>query len=270
MLTKWQKYTSVVRMSWGNGLVYRTSFCMWRVRMMIQLAVVYVLWYALTTKTNTPFGMEREMLFTYVLGSSIVRSVVLSSKSIDAQTEIATGELSNYLVKPINYCGYWFAKDLADKLLNTCASIVEVGVLYLIARPTVFIQADGKALGLCALALSGAIVLYFLFSFMVSMTTFWYSEANGWPQRFLILTLLEFFIGALFPLAILPEKIAQALVYAPTTYFIYFPLQVYLGNIAGMEILKGFGVMVCWLAIFAVIVKKMWSKGVRSYEAYGR
>lgn len=270
LTAKWRKYAAVAYLSWSNGFVYRTNFVMWRVRMVLQLLAVYMLWHAITAKNPTPFGLDQKMVFTYILGSSVLRSIVLSSKSIDAQTEIATGELSNYLVKPINYFGLWFARDAADKFLNCLFSIVEILCMYWLFRPPIAIQINWVVLGFFLMAVLGATVLYFFFSFIISMTTFWYSEANGWPQRFLVLTLLEFFVGALFPLNILPEKIIEVMTYLPTTYFLFFPLQIYLGQLDHYQMMKGFAVLLCWLAVFAFGTKKMWSKGVASYEAFGR
>lgn len=266
----WRKYFKVGSLSWTNGFVYRANFITWRLRMVIQFLAVYFLWEVVISKESSVFGYEKASLFTYILAASLLRSIVLSSKSIDAQTEIATGELSNYLLKPINYFGLWFSRDMADKILNSLFCVVEIGLIYALLKPPILLQTNGLFLGLSLAAAMLSILMYFCFSFIISMTTFWYSEANGWPQRFLILTLLEFFIGALFPLNILPERIFNLIQFFPTTYFIYFPIQLYLGSLSNHQIVWGFSIMVLWIALFIIVTKKLWLSGVRSYEAYGR
>ena len=32
--------------------------------------------------------------------------------------DVAQGELSNYLIKPMNYFKYWFTRDMSSKILN--------------------------------------------------------------------------------------------------------------------------------------------------------
>lgn len=264
------KYIAATKLTWSSGFMYRLNFVMWRVRMFIQLIAVYFLWATITQRNSTPFGYEQSILITYILGTSFMRAFVFSSRSIDAQSEIAGGDLSNYLVKPINYFGYWFSRDLADKLLNIIFSIVEIIVLVFVFKPPVFIQTNPSQIGWFIIASTMAAIMYFFFSFIISLTTFWYSEANGWPQRFLVFTLLEFFAGGLFPLDILPEKMFELIKLLPPTFFIFTPIQIYLGNISGEKIGQALLTMIIWLVILAIIVQKMWQKGIKNYEAYGR
>src|SRR3990167_2130155 len=104
------KYFHIAATSWQNGFVYRLNFVMWRVRMVVQMLAIYFLWVAVLGQRGGAFTYTTSQLLTFILGGSIIRSLVFSSRSIDAQGEIATGDLNNYLTKPLNYFANWFSR----------------------------------------------------------------------------------------------------------------------------------------------------------------
>lgn len=265
-----RKASAVFAISWASGFVYRLNFVMWRVRTVIQLVTVYFLWWAILQNNPSPAGYTPETLLSYVVLTSIIRAVVFSSRSTDVQTEIGSGDLNNYLVKPINYFMYWFSRDIADKVLNILFSILEISLLLFLLKPPLFIQTDPLILLLFALSVMFAAVIYFFFSFIISLSVFWAPEGNGWPQRFLIFVLLEFFAGALFPLDILPQPVYAVISRLPTAYFLYTPLSLYLGRLDMSVALEAIGTMAIWLIILYWLSQKLFRRGLKIYGAYGR
>jgi ABC-2 type transport system permease protein len=264
------KYLQLTRISWENGFVYRLNFIMWRIRNVIQLLSIYFLWNAISVSGQTTLTYSPEQILTYVIGTSFLRAVIFSSRSIDAQGEIATGDLNNYLIKPLNYFYYWLSRDVADKVLNIIFSIGEIFLLYIIIKPSLYLQTDILLIILSFIATAFATILYFLFSFIISMTTFWYYEYNGWAQRFFSIVVIESLAGGLFPLDLLPGIAGNVISMLPTAYFIYFPLQIYLGRIQINELVFGLISMLAWIVIFIGSLKIIWKKGLRIYGAFGR
>lgn len=263
-------YWQLAKISWSNGLVYRLNFVMWRVRLVVQLLAVYFLWVAVLKNNQVAFGYSQGQLLTYILATSIIRSLVFSSRSVDAQAEIASGDLNNYLVKPINYFGYWLTRDGADKLLNLVFSLVEVAGLIILLKPPLAGPTNlvNLAVGLGVTLV--AMLMYFYFSFLISLTTFWMPEQNGWPQRFFMFTILEFFGGGMFPLDILPASWFGVVKLLPTSYFLYVPAQVFLGRLGGKLLAEELAIMAVWLVILHQLCGAVFRRGLRVYGAYGR
>lgn len=264
------KYWQTVKVSWESGFVYRLNFIMWRVRNILQLLTIYFLWTAILKNNATAFNYSQSALLTYIFGTSLMRSIVFSSRSVDAQGEISNGDLNNYLVKPLNYFQYWFSRDIADKALNIFFSIGELVLLFLWLRPPLIIQSSPIILISFVVATLLAMIMYFYFSFLISMTTFWVPEGQGWPQRFLIFMILEFLAGGLFPLDILPGPIFAFVSRLPSAYFLNTPLQIYLGRLTPSEIILSIGIMTVWIILFYYLAKVAFQKGLRIYGAYGR
>ncbi|OGY17157.1 MAG: hypothetical protein A2785_04020 [Candidatus Chisholmbacteria bacterium RIFCSPHIGHO2_01_FULL_49_18] len=269
-ISSFKKYFQVAKTSWSGGFVYRLNFVMWRVRNVVQLIAIYFLWFAVMSRNPTAFNYSTSQMLTYILGTSIIRALVFGQRSIDAQGEISSGDLNNYLVKPISYFRYWFSRDIADKLLNILFSIGEITILLFWLRPEIYLQTNPLMLVSFLLASLLAMVMYFYFSFLISMTTFWIPEENGWPQRFFIFVILEFFSGGLFPLDILPPAVYAVLGKLPSAYFLNTPLQIYLGRLDLSQIVTSLFMMAFWIVVLRLLANRTFRKGLKIYGAYGR
>ena len=243
---------------------------MWRVRSIMVLLMLYFFWSAVFSHSDSVFGYSKQLMLTYILGSSVLRALVLSSRSIDISAEISTGDLSSYLLKPLNYLHYWFVRDLADKFLNILFVVLELGIIVWLFKPPLFFSLEIEKCMAFLIASFLAMPLFFYLSLLISMTTFWYAEHTGWPARFLFQLVLEFIAGGLFPLDILPKPAFLIAKFLPTTYLLFFPLQVWLGRIQGIGFFVGIGIMVAWILILGKLTGFVWKKGLKTYEAYGQ
>lgn len=264
-----KKYFAVFKTSWSSGFIYRLNFLLWRFRSVVVILTVYFLWDAVFRNGGVIFGYTKEKILAYVFLTLILRSLVLGQRSIDAAGEIADGRLTNYLLKPLNYHLYWFTRDLADKLLNIAFSVGEVILLYFILRPPLFIQTDLLTLLAFSFTIILAVVLNFLLGNISSYFAFW-TPGNSWGFWFLYLVFQDFLGGVVFPLDIFPKAIYQIITYLPFPYLLFFPVNVYLGKIAGGDYFKGILIVGVWIMVAIYLMKKEWRLGIKSYQAEGR
>jgi ABC-2 type transport system permease protein len=238
--------------------------------MVLQLLAVYFLWQAVLINSPIAFGYTPPQFFTYILGVSVIRSVVFAGKSTGVQSDIGSGDLNNHLIRPINYFLYWFSQDVADKILNILFSLSEIALLIWLLKPPLMLPASWPHALIFLAALILAMLMYFYFSLIIGLTTFWMPEGNGWPQRFFVFVMLEFFSGGLFPLDILPPVLERIVSQLPTAYFLNHPLQIYLGRLDIITSFKTLGYMIIWTIIFRLIARFEFNRGVKIYGAYGR
>jgi ABC-2 type transport system permease protein len=263
------KYFQVIKITLQEYFVYRLNFFLWRFRAFIQLLVLYFLWSAVIPQGTTIFGYDQAKILTYILGTSIIRSFILSSRSVDVAGEISSGSLSNFLLRPINYLKYWFAKDISDKILNLFFSIIGIFLIFILLRPPIIIQNNPITIFLTMVTIILGIILYFYLSFSLSLVAFWTPE-NVWPPRFLAMIIIEFFAGSLFPLDILPVGLFKVLKLLPFTYLLFFPLSVYFGKLTPQEIFTGILISLFWILVFWQLAKALFRLGLRNYTAWGR
>ena len=262
-----KKYWIYFLINWEQSLVYRLNFTLWRVRSIMQLLLVYFIWWTVFQDQNQIFGYSQMSILTYILVSAVIRAITLSSRVIDVAGQINEGSIANFLVKPLSFIGYFFVRDMADKLLNIIFVVIEIMALIYFLKPLVFLQTDFATLGLFILATFLALVLYFLIAFALGLSAFWLE--NSWGPYFLLLTFVEGLGGGLFPIDILPKVLAQVLLLTPFPYLIYFPAKVYLGTMTSMEILQGFLILTLWTCLLWFVLIRLLRAGFKKYTAVG-
>ncbi|MBI3282656.1 ABC-2 family transporter protein [Candidatus Curtissbacteria bacterium] len=247
---------------------YRLNFALWRLRVNLQLLTMYFLWLAILPEGARFASYDQSLMLTYILGGGLLSAMIISSRSQGVGDHITSGDLSNYLLRPINYFAYWFAQDIADKAMNITFAVFELTLLFFILKPPLFIQTDTAILLLSALAAAVAMLLYFFLNFLIGLVGFWSPEV--WAPRFIFIILLTFAAGGLFPLDILPPPVYEIFKFLPTTYLIFFPLKVYLGQLTPYEITMGLTAAIIWLVLLYLIVKFVYMSGLKIYSAYGK
>lgn len=263
-----KKYWQVVQSTWWEIGTYRFNFVMWRFRMLLQFITVYFLWLAVTPSQGQIFGYSQQLILTYILGTAFVGSIVLSTRTHEIGPNIDSGDLSLFLLRPLNYFKYWFARDMADKAVNIVFVIGELLLVYVIFKPPVFFQTDTAMLVLSLVAICFAIFLNFYIGCLLGLIGFWSPEV--WAPRFMYYVLIPFLGGAAFPLDIFPQGFQQVMAVLPFSYMIYFPVKIYLGSLTADQIISGMTVAGLWVILLHCATQFTWLKGLRNYSAQGR
>lgn len=265
------KYANIFNISFAQEFAYKANFIMWRVRNVLAFLLIFFLWDTVFADSQRIlFGYDRDSIMTYIFGILLVKAIVLSARTVDVSGEISNGDIVNLLLKPVDYFRYWLVRDFASKALNLSFAIFEVAILYVIFKPVFYFQTDPGILLAFVLTIIFAVLIFFTTLFIVSSVTFWAPEIS-WGAQFLVTVVItEFLSGAIFPLDIFPATVQQVLSFTPFPYMIFFPLQVYLGKVSGLALFKGLIVSGVWAFVLYFLMRFIWNKGLRVFQAYGR
>ena len=262
------KYIQLAKATFQEYLVYRLSFLLWRLRNLLFLLSLYFFWQAILGSKGQIFGYGKTQMFTYVIGIAFLRSFVFASRSFDFGNQIKSGEINKLIVSPINVFGYWFTRDVVDKLLNIFFSILEVALIIFLVKIPFFVPANMTLIFLSILMALLAVLSYFFYSLILSVMAFWTEEI--WATRWLFgVILLEFFSGAIFPLDILPKFLQKIIFITPFPYLLFYPLKIWLGSLSLSEALRALFISSLWLIFFWFLSAYLWQRGLRKYGAYG-
>src|SRR3989344_6935597 len=257
-----KKYLTVFAIDWQNQFIYRLNFVLWRFRNVLRVLMTYYLWTSIFSVHNSVFGYSREQMVAYLLLALFINSLVASCPSNDhVGGEVSDGTLNNFLVKPIGYLRYWFTRDLSSKLINILFAIGEITLLYLLFQPSLYISPNLVSI----LLLISAVIIYFLLGKLAISVVFWAPEQT-WGLMFIVLVLMEMLTGLIFPLDLLPNWAFSALQFTPFPYLIYFPLASIIGKPVAVRILLQ---SLIWVGVLYYLLKKVWSRGLKVYSAYG-
>ncbi len=263
-----KKYFLIAKNTCDEMFVYRLNFFMWRFRQVLQLLTIYFLWYAILPPRTSIGTYSQQSMLTYVLGTAIMNSFVFSSKSIGIGEEIIEGNLTNFLIRPINYFYYWISRDIGDKAMNISFAFIELLIIFLFLHPPFFIQTNFFMLVFFVINLIGAMSISFLLNFLLGIVGFWSTDV--WGVRFLYSVVIQFFSGGLFPLDLLPKPLYHIFQFLPFSYLLFVPVKIYLGQLSLKEISISLFIVFVWIAVLHRIVMSLWLKGLQEYTATGR
>lgn len=236
--------------------------------MVLMLLTSYFLWQAVFNGRTEIFGYSQSQMLSYIMLAAVLQSAVLASRSIDLAGVINSGELSNIIIRPISNLWYWLSRDAADKALNLIFSAAEIFLLIILLRPPLSWPDPSYAVISLLLILPLSTLLYYFINYLFGLTGFWTNEV--WAPRFLLMVVLQFFAGLMFPLDVLPENIRNFAAWTPFPYLVYFPARVILGKAGGWEIAWGITATAAWTMIFVILAEVVWRRGLRAYGAEGR
>src|SRR5437879_885960 len=238
-----------------NTLVYRVNFLFRSLFGLIPLIATISLWRAIYSGAPSPQGEEGTVVAGYSLAQMISYYLVVTI--VDALTavneddwqiaaDIKDGNISQFLLKPIDYLSYRLCLFGAGRLMYTAVAFLPVTLFILYQRNYFVLPADGATVGWFAVSLVLTGLLQFFMSYTMALLAFWVLEVSTF---IFILFAFEYIAGGhLFPLDILPPVLARPLQFTPFSYQMFFRMSIYLGQTTGLALSHGLCVEAFWTA----------------------
>lgn len=176
------------------------------------------------------------------------------------------GRVGSDLLKPMNYFLTWFGIDLGRAIGSLIIRGIPLFLVFSLFYDTIL---PGSLLQWAAFGLSlvFAIVISFTWRFLVNLASFWTPNALG-IGRFafgLSWTLSGFY----FPLALFPDWLANFSRLTPFGASLYIPIEVFIGNIQGSDLLEGLLIQVIWILILILLDHIILKQGIRKLVIQG-
>lgn len=262
-----KKYFEIFRVSILSYFVYRFSFIIWRLRNAFGLIFLYFLWTSIYLQRISILSYTKPELISYILLINMVSSVNLSTRTSDIASDILSGDFMNYLLRPTSFLKYVMTGELVDKIINGLSSLIEIIILILAFKPTLFIQPHLINYVMFLITLIIGAILSFFISILFSFLAFWTTEI--WSPRFIYQILVSMLAGSFFPLDILSKKIYEILLLTPFPYLIFLPTRIYIKGFSS-DLIQPIVISIIWCFILYKIVQIVWRRGLITYGAHGR
>jgi ABC-2 type transport system permease protein len=267
-----RKYWRVLNIGIQNTLVYRANFLFRSTIGLIPLFATVSLWRTIYAGqgggATEVAGYTLGQMISYYLVVTIVDALTaVNEDDWQIAGDIREGQISQFLIKPIDYLAYRLTLFGAGRCVFTVCAALPVGLFVFFHREHLVLPPDAGtvAVFLVSLVLTG--LLQFLMSFTMALLAFWVLEVS---TLIFILFAFEYVAGGhLFPLDILPGWLHQALLFTPFPYQLYFPVNIWLGRATGAELWQGLAIQAAWVAAAYGLARFVWSRGVRRYAAFG-
>jgi ABC-2 type transport system permease protein len=266
-----RKYLHVLNIGVQNTLVYRLNFLFRATFGLIPLTGTLFLWRAIYEGKGPSAQINEytlaQMVSYYLLVTVVDALTAVAEDDWQIAADIKDGNISQFLLKPIDYLTYRFSLYFAGRSVFTVVSAIPVTLFILYLHDYFVFPAGGLAFTVFLVSTLLAGVLQFLMAYASALLAFWVLDVS----TFIFIAFAFEYIasGHLFPLDILPPGLQHVMQLTPYPYLIFFPVSVYLGRIQGPALWQGLAVQAAWVVAGYGLARFVWNRGIRRYAAVG-
>lgn len=268
---------TILRVSLEERMVYRGDFALGTVMRFLPIITQIFLWWALFESRSSAGGDNQiagygfNEIVAYYLLSMVSRAFSsMPGLASGIALQIREGEIKKYLIQPLDLLNFLLLGRIAHKAAYYTIATIPFAIAFFLCR-WAFVSGWPDPLVLAAYISS--LFMCFLIGFYleacIGLVGFWFLEVSS---LLFIYMLMSFFLsGHMFPLDMLePYPIANTIVeFMPLKYLAYFPAAIFLGKIAGWDLVWGLLGQFGWLVFFIVLSRTMLYLGIKRYSGFG-
>lgn len=258
-------YLAYAKKSFLKRSAYRFDHFMNILSTSLQIFIYWGIYRALYGKNSQIDGITFSMVTTnFVLSLGLNAGFYVDDFYLPQK--IRDGSLATEFLRPISFRGRMVAENMGNAAFNC---IFRFAPALIIAVILVGICPPQGGLNLCLFLISaifGYGVLWSI-SFAVQMLAFWF--VNIWS----IVTIKNVFVnvlsGSMIPLWFMPEWLRGVIDWTPFSSIYFTPIQIYLGQLTGKEILLKCVIQGIWILIIYALGSLLWRFGQRKLVIHG-
>ena len=248
-------------------MVYRINVFLLLISRVVAFIIFVLLWSAIYRQGSRIGDYSLAELVSYyaLVGfiGFIVQGVDVAWRVGD---QIRLGEVTNYILRPVNYLWSVISTVLGKSFFNLMIALF-LGVCFALFKPSLALeflgQFDRNIFFAISLVFSFSIFVFFFY--IIGMLTFWLGTAQG--LSFLIQMIMYFLAGSIIPLNLLPKTLIAVNDFLPFKYIVWFPIQIFTGKVA-LDPSIFFPAMI-WAVVLYFLAVIIYKKGTERYEGFG-
>lgn len=262
-------YAHIMLNAIQSGTTYRFHTFVSTINRFIGLLVQVSLWIALYKGADalhlTINQVSLQEMITYAVYSTSIGLVVSNGNIYALSDRIQTGHIVTNLIRPIGIFRSMLFETAGTKVFTLLFEIIPVlvlaGLFFPVSMPGLLHSA------VFGLAFTGGFMIYFLLTFIVGLSSFWYLRI--FHLDFMLGHLINFFSGAIVPLWFFPKGLYDWISWLPFDLIYYRPLTILLGKADSAEIGWVLAKDLIWLALLAAIAVTVWLLGRKKLVVQG-
>jgi ABC-2 type transport system permease protein len=230
---------------------------------LVPATIQLVLWYAIfKIGGNTEIsGLTYNELIQYTMASVLFSQIRGGDHDFELQEMIRSGQLSNYLLRPVSVVEFVYIRGVAPRLL---VAGISLGAGILIGP--YFGVAPERMIGATLMALIGNIIHYQIGSVLATTAFFWEEAYSVLMIKNMIVGLLS---GEMLHLGLFPESMQWIWKATPFYLYVFGPTEYALGKWTHQEFLGHLAIGFAWMAVGWAAIRLSWGLTIRRYLSLG-
>jgi ABC-2 type transport system permease protein len=246
---------------YANMVEYRAELLLWALSGSLPIILMGVWTEAAATGK---FSLSVIQMARYFFAVFITRQFTVVWVIWDFEKEIIEGKLSLRLLQPLDPGWHHVGSHISERFARLPIIFLLAILFFLLYPAALWIPSISTMLTYVVVVIS-AFILQFLMQYTLAMFAFWTEKATS-LQEFSFLMYL-FLAGVVAPIDVFPDGIKQFVLWLPYPYLVNFPASVLTG--LPINVLQGLAMIFGWSAIFWIINRWLWRKGLKHYSGMG-
>lgn len=226
-----------------------------------------LLWKAIYgSNTDVIGGYSYKQIITYYVIAFLLSQIInVRETTVEMSEMIQSGNIHNYMLKPIGFFSLNFKLFLAEKLVFFLNIFIPYSVFCLLIHQYIFVNV--KSIPFFVLSIWLAFILKYIIGCILGLLTTWVEEISGlldfWDN------IENFFSGGLLPLSIFPVPLYRVVSLLPFKYFLFVPIDIYMGEMQIREVVVALTIQIAWIVILGLLLHIIKLKAYKKYSGYG-
>lgn len=229
----------------------------------VPAAIQWVLWYAMFRigGAQEVAGMGYAQMVHYTLVSLLFTQIRGGDHDFELAEMIRSGQLSNYLLKPVGVVEFVYIRGIAPKILiaGVCLLLGAAASLFIGISPV-------RLLGAMFMAFIGNIIHYQIGAALATTSFIWEESYSILMVKNMLVSLLS---GELIPLNLFPPSMQWIWKSTPFYLYVFGPVQYSLGNWTNAQFAEQLGLAFLWVLVGWALVRVSWGLGMKRYLSLG-
>lgn len=259
---------ALVRGSLMESLTFRASAITRVIANFVYLIIIYFLWRAIydSSPTDVVNGMTFYDTLVYLVLASAMFNVLDAFIVWDIGRSYQSGELVEYLVKPISYQRYLFFATIGGSIMLFVTTFLPTFFI------VYFVTHGSFAIGINIIFFLVSMVFAFVINFCVDFlvgTICLYTQSI-WGVNIMKEVVVSLLSGATIPLAFFPEVMRNVVNVLPFQAIYNTPLQILTGrDLRLQDYFGGLGVQLFWVLVLFGLGKLFWNHSMKNLTVNG-
>lgn len=251
-------YLEFTRKSFQRSAAYR--FDAWT-RLFANVMFLFMwgfIWHGLYGGKEAVEGVSFQAMLSYILVSQMLQGLHGAGTPLwEIQERVRTGDIVMEFMRPYDYPLRLLFSDFGSIAFYMLIAVVPLyTVLFFILKPTMPMSLVQLMMFLLS-AFLGYLIRYCI-ELTFGLFTFWLVETGGVEDIFYFS--ISLFSGSLVPLWFFPDWLEQVARYLPFQGIFFVPNSIFVGQLAGREMINALAVQVLWLFVSYAVLRYVWAK----------
>ena len=264
-MNRFKYYLIAIWYGYKSKIVYRLSAWLGSIAGVATFLIQIIVWKTLLG-SGEQFDTTFETMLTYLVITQLATGFVQSFSGNTVNQLIYSGDISVFLVRPLNLKTHIFLDGFGKNLFNVFLLNLPV-CLVLFVFFEFYLPQSILVVFISLLMLINGVIMIFHYRYILGMVSFWLikNPFTSWGFQ----NAEAIFSGKVLPIWLSPVWLATITQFLPFRYFTYEAVSLFVGKSSIDQAWKSLLIQVFWVFLFILIEKKVSSCAMKKLVVQG-